>query len=224
MTLHSLFTCIRSVSHEALLIFPCPNGHADISRQISEIMLPSLLLYVPPQTRLNSSVPRHSGSHPVDAIRYPQPILILDIRLDNFRCFSNMSRSHTSSTSSRFRQCHHGLGIHRMGFHNRRGSSPFTFYNFEPHNSPLIFCKDAVRIGHSGCVRTRDRGFSPHHYFDSSNISRHISNFYSVGTTTSGTKKNKKKIEKMSDEEAKGLGTPALSPSNKKQSSKKLKK
>lgn len=33
-------------------------------------------------------------------LRYPQPILFLDIRLDNSRYFSNTSRSHTSSTSS----------------------------------------------------------------------------------------------------------------------------
>lgn len=175
---------------------PCPNGHADISRQISEIMLPSLLLYVPPHTWLNNSVPRHSGRHPGDAIRYPQPILILDIRLDNSRCFSNMSRSHISSTSSRCRQCHHGLGIHRLGFHNRRGSSPFTFYIFEPHNSPLIFCKDAVRIGHSGCVRTRDGSFSPHHYFDSSNISTQISYLLCRNYDFRNKQKSQKKLKK----------------------------
>lgn len=127
---------------------------------------------------LGSTIP-YRGTQVVTLVmplRYPQPILFLRIRLDNSRYFSNLSRSHTSSISSLLRQCRYGLGIHQLGFHKGRRSSPFTFYIFKPHNSPLTFCKDAVRNGYSDCVRTRDESFSPHHHFDSSDISTQISN------------------------------------------------
>lgn len=55
---------------------PGPNDHADIGRQISETMLPRLLI-------LGSTTP-YRGTQVVTLVMppgYPQPILLLDIRL-----------------------------------------------------------------------------------------------------------------------------------------------
>lgn len=116
-TLLVLFMCTHFVSHEILL--PCPNDHTDNCRQISETMLPPLLIL--------GSTTLYRGTQVVTLVmppRYPQPIFSLDIRLDNSRCFSNTSRSRTSS--SPLCQCCHGLGIHRLGFHKGRGLEQYT--------------------------------------------------------------------------------------------------
>ena len=170
-------------------------------------------------------------------IRYLQPIPFLDTRLDNSRCFSNPSRRHTSSTSSFLCQCRHGLGIHRLGFYKRRGSSTFTFYIFESHITFRLLQGQSQEVGHLfGCVGPEMKA-SRHIITSTRAIYQHQSAILHLlcrnyDFRNKKKQKHQEKFEKMSDDEAKGLrselGTLAvfltLNPNNKKQSPKKLKK
>ena len=116
-------------------------------------MLPSLLLDVPHCTRLDNSIPRHSGRYPGDAIT----VSAADSLPHHPTCHISMLQRHgsdlTSSIHSLLCRRRHGLGIHWLGFHGGRGSSTFTLYTFELHNSPLIFYKGkAKRLGTSSAA------------------------------------------------------------------------